>query len=73
MNYVNKSDDLLIVSMHEKGFPQADFYPDGQHFTDSDWDGSIPSSHATGKIGESQNEFAARIGHEWPSAKIEIQ
>ena len=68
-----KTDDLLIVSMHEKGFPQADFYPNGQHFMDTDWDAAIPDAFLTGEIGESLAEFTARVGDRWPSAKIEIQ
>ncbi len=64
------SDDVVIISMNEKGFPQADRYIDGQHFTESDWDGASPDWFCTGSTGQRLSDFKANMMERLPEAQF---
>ncbi|MBF0247037.1 MAG: hypothetical protein HQL36_03035 [Alphaproteobacteria bacterium] len=65
------SGNTLIISMHPKGFPNADYYIDGEHFTDFDWqNGVVPDGYMTGKKGESLTDFEVQAIENFPDANV---
>ena len=61
--------DLVIVSMHEKGFPQADLYckpPDGHFFGEL----SAPDDFFTMKNGDTLEMASISASVKWPGASI---
>lgn len=68
------SDNLVIVSYHEKGFWQADLFEGCAHLNDEELDesGFSPDAFFTGKIGETQAEVTARARQKWPGSIVRI-
>jgi hypothetical protein len=66
--------DLVIISKHEKGFWQADFYKGGGEIPSADWDeiGPSPDDFFTLKLGQSALDAVRRAKEKWPGALINI-
>ena len=66
--------DLVVVSMHEKGFPQADYYLDCGDLSADDFEelGAAPDSYFTMRRGDSIEQALAKATAKWPNAKIVI-
>ena len=66
------NNDLVIVSRHEKGFWQADFYKDGKSIPAADWEviGPAPDSFFTMKRGRSLIDTMHKAQAKWPGARI---
>lgn len=62
--------DLVIVSMHDKGFPSADLYI-GANW-DDDLEGFAPDSFFTMKRGDSLDAAVAKAKDKWPGARVMI-
>ena len=64
--------DLVIVSMHEKGFPQADFYEGCGDMGAMEFGalGKAPDGFFTMRRGDSLDAAKAKAAEHWPSAKI---
>ena len=64
--------DLVIVSMHEKGFPQADFYKDcGEMPADEfNWLGLSPDDFFTLAHGADLASAIRYARERWPTARI---
>lgn len=64
--------DLVIVSMHEKGFPQADFYADAGDISADEFNmlGISPDSFFTMKRGETLEAAFAKARKKWPGANV---
>jgi hypothetical protein len=62
--------DLVIVSKHEKGFWQADFYKDGGEIPSVEWEaiGAVPDDYFT--MSQSMKDVMQRAGEKWPDAVI---
>lgn len=68
------TDNLVIVSYHEKGFWQADLYEGLAHLNGDDFEqmGPSPDAFFTGKANETSQDVADRAKQRWPSARLEI-
>ena len=68
------NNDLVIVSKHEKGFWQADFYKDGKSVPADDWEviGPSPDSFFTMKIGQSLIKTMHKAQAKWPGTSIDL-
>ena len=64
--------DLVIVSMHERGFPQADFYQGMAKYDASEFEriGASPDSFFTMKTGDTLEQAFIKARKEWPNALI---
>lgn len=62
--------DLVIVSMHEKGFPSADLYI-GTNW-DDDLEGVCPDGFFTMKRGDTIEAAVAKAKEKWPDARVMI-
>ena len=61
---------LVIVSMHEKGFPSADLYVETNW--DDDLEGVAPDGFFTMKRGDSLDAAVAKAKDKWPGARVMI-
>ena len=64
--------DMIVVSMHEKGFPCADLYRDVGGWNEDDWEGACPDAFFTMKRGDTLEQAAARAKMKWPGADVYI-
>jgi hypothetical protein len=66
--------DLVIISKHEKGFWQADFYRDGGEIPSADWDqiGPSPDDFFTMRRGQTALDAMHRAQKRWPDALINL-
>lgn len=64
--------DMIVVSMHEKGFPCADLYRCVDGWDENDWDGAVPDAFFTMKRGDTLEQAAARAKMKWPGADVQI-
>lgn len=64
--------DLVIVSMHENGFPQADLYHDAGSIDASEFErlGLSPDGFFTMKRGDTLEATWRKAREKWPDAKI---
>lgn len=64
--------DLVIVSMHEKGFPQADMYRDVAEMPAWEFEatGMAPDDFFTLKRGDTLADAMTKASERWPGAKI---
>ncbi len=64
--------DLVIVSMHEKGFPQADFYYGMGEMPQSEIEqiGPVPDIWFSLHRGDTLEMAKAKATAKWPTAKI---
>lgn len=64
--------DLVIVSMHDKGFPQADFYAGCGDMPADEFNacGMSPDDFFTLARGETLATAIERARREWPTARI---
>lgn len=64
--------DLVIVSRHEKGFWQADFYRDGQEIPSDQWEtiGPSPDGFFTMKRDGSALDAFTKAQGRWPGALV---
>lgn len=65
------SNQVVILGMNPKGFPDASFYADPPEDPGDEWgpcDGWI-----SGKTGESVKDFAARIVEVWPGVQRQLE
>lgn len=64
--------DLVIVSMHERGFPQADFYQGMAKYDACEFRciGASPDSFFTMKRGDTIEQAFIKARKEWPNALI---
>lgn len=64
--------DLVIVSMHEKGFPQADFYAEAADMPTWEFEatGMAPDDFFTLGRGNTIDEAIDQARVRWPDAKI---
>jgi len=61
--------EVIVISRHEKGFLQADYY--GEWSTDGLTDiGPPPDGFMTASISESRTGFADRVKEMWPGVDI---
>lgn len=69
---IEPSFDLVIVSMHEKGFSQADFYRGAGDMDMSEFNdiGAVPDDYITLSRGDAIEAAMARAETMWPWAKI---
>jgi hypothetical protein len=66
------SNDVAIVSLHEKGFWQADLFCGAAEWDHWDWmDGTPPDAHFTLKVGQTREDAFARAREKWPGARAE--
>lgn len=65
--------DMIVVSMHEKGFPCADLYRDVGEWDEDDWEGACPDAFFTMKRGDTLEQAAARAKMKWPNADVQVQ
>lgn len=63
-------EDLVIVSMHEKGFPCADLYI-GANW-DDDLEGVSPDGFFTMKRGDTLDAAYKKAHEKWPGARVMI-
>jgi hypothetical protein len=63
-------EDLVIVSMHEKGFPSADLYI-GANW-DDDLEGVAPDGFFTMKRGDTIEAACERAKEKWPGARVMV-
>lgn len=67
------SGDLVVVSLHEKGFWMADLYigmnapPDPR-----DWNDAAPDDFITMSVGGQPEQCVVRARVKWPGARIEF-
>jgi hypothetical protein len=66
--------DLVIVSQHERGFWQADFYFGGTQYTGHEMEcmGLAPDGFRTFSKGGSREDAIERARAEWPGAQISV-
>ena len=66
--------DLAIVSMHEKGFWQADLYLDAGHLRGDEMEqmGLAPDGFRTFNIGGTSRDAVEWVVNNWKSAEIRI-
>lgn len=64
--------DLVIISMHEKGFPQADMYADCGDMAADEFEaiGNAPDDFFTLRKGDTLEAAWRMARNRWPSAKI---
>ena len=64
--------DLVIVSMHEKGFPQADFYRSAAEIPAAEFEvmGLAPDEFFTMKIGDSPHDAVQKAKLRWPGSFV---
>ena len=62
--------DLVLVSMNEKGFPQADLFLETNH--DDDLDGAAADQFFTMKRGDTIEAAVAKAKAKWPKARLMI-
>jgi hypothetical protein len=64
--------DLVIVSMHENGFPIADLYRDCGDMPADEFErlGMAPDGFFTMKKGDSLNQAIAKAKDKWPEAVV---
>lgn len=65
--------DVVVVSMHEKGFWQADLYKGAAEWDRSDWlNGNAPDGFFTMPSGPDTNlsDVKAKAAATWPGADI---
>ncbi len=65
--------DLVIVSMHEKGFPQADMYRDCADIPAAEFEelGLVPDDFFTLKKGDTTHMAVIKAKERWPGAWVE--
>ena len=66
------SPDLVIISMHEKGFPQADIYLSAATMDPDEFRccAMPPDGFFTMKRGQTLEDAKAHASTKWPDAKI---
>jgi hypothetical protein len=66
--------DLVLLSMHEKGFWQADLYLNGCDIPAGEWEaiGPSPDEFMTMKKGTTLLDAMHRAGAKWPQARIDL-
>jgi hypothetical protein len=64
--------DLVIVSMHEKGFPQADMYHDAAEIPAWEFEalGMAPDDFFTMSRGDTPHDAVAKAKERWPEAFV---
>lgn len=64
--------DLVVISLHAKGFWQADFFFDAADLTSSEMEamGLAPDGFFTMKRGDSRHLAEKKAREEWPDAKV---
>lgn len=64
--------DLVIVSMHEKGFPQADLYKGLGEISASEFEalGPVADDFFTMKRGDTLLDATAKAMAKWPGANV---
>lgn len=63
--------DLVVISMHEKGFPTADLYIDCLPEEEVE-EGTVPDGFFTLKRGDSIEQACAHARSRWPGATVMI-
>lgn len=64
--------DVVVISLHEKGFWQADLYRDASELENEQWDGLSPDAYLTRKRGGDMQDAIAKASSFWPGAEIRI-
>jgi hypothetical protein len=65
------SNDTALVTLHEKGFWQADLFCGAVDWDDRDWeDGTPPDDFFTLKVGQSMEDAFARAREKWPGVQV---
>lgn len=66
--------DLVIISEHEKGFWQADFYKGGGEIPSAEWDeiGPAPDDFFTLKRGQTALDAMNKAQTRWPAAVVTV-
>lgn len=66
--------DLVIISRHEKGFWQADFYAGASHLAGDEIEqlGLVPDSFRTFLRGITLEEAKALSATRWPNAEVKV-
>ena len=66
--------DLVLISMHEKGFWQADLYLNGLEIPAGEWEavGPSPDSFLTMKMGATILDAMHKATNRWPNARIDL-
>lgn len=66
--------DLVVVSLHERGFWQADLYVDCAQYSGHDMElmGLAPDGFATFSMGGSREDAIERARTEWPDAELRV-
>jgi hypothetical protein len=66
--------DLAIVSLHEKGFWQADLYHDASHLRGDEMEqmGLCPDAFCTFKRGGNVEEASIWVKANWPQAEVKV-
>jgi hypothetical protein len=64
--------DLVIVSMHEKGFPQADMYRDASEIPAREFEafGRSPDDFFTMSKGNAPHDAVVKAKERWPGAFV---
>ena len=62
--------DIAIVSMHEKGFPNADLYIGVN--CDDDLEGVVPDGFFTMKRGDTLEMAGIRASEKWPGVRVMV-
>lgn len=55
---------IIVLSMHKKGYPMADYYCDPPEDYGDEW--PVPDWYKTGMVNEPMDEFRARCEAIWP-------
>lgn len=64
--------DVAVISLHEKGFWQADLYRDASELTNDEWEGVAPDAFLTRKKGSDMQDAIDHACRFWPAAEIRI-
>jgi hypothetical protein len=63
--------DVVVVSLHDKGFWQADFYRGASEWDNFDWtNGNAPDGFFTLKRDQTMEDAFAKAREKWPGAVI---
>jgi hypothetical protein len=66
--------DLAIVSLHEKGFWQADLYHDASHLRGDEMEqmGLVPDAFHTSKRDAGVEEALSWVKENWPQSEVKV-
>ena len=59
---------IIVLSVHEKGFPVADYHVEPPEDAADEW--FPPDGFKTGRIGEPMADFRERCAQTWPGVEM---